>query len=492
MSGPEPEALKSWAEANGLAWQPEATLPPVTERLRRGVGVGEHRASWREVSDGGMTSIKGSNSKKPERQTVGVCRGVLPGGLDGTLGHHVHLIDQGSGQEDRYLAITDTVVFAELPLRARPVFHLEAAKGGGGVQAAFSIGDSGELEGPLDGVVPAPQGRTEVGGLRWVSFPAESDERITRIASASTRQLDGLPWERVAVEYECGRLAVWVTGRGLTDPASLDALCRFAGGIADGLAEVDGAAPPIELDQALPMPEPDARAKWVRAGADLVEWDQVPASIVAAQERYKKDVKPHATRTGWKVYGIVAATLFLFSLLIAAASLGLSLAFDEYPMPIAIMVAVVSVGIGALAANRIGLQTGQEAIDDRLSSSATPWGIEAFARGYADHAGLVHEDQEEFRRRIGVPFRGRCQIAWQGELNPGQPGHLSVWIDATNTPEPPRFYLLAVTAPAGGGAPAGYQSKEAGGLRLTWQEVTSVQRATHRLDQLRGATVGRT
>ena len=33
MSGPEPEALKSWAEVNGLAWQPEATLPPVTERL---------------------------------------------------------------------------------------------------------------------------------------------------------------------------------------------------------------------------------------------------------------------------------------------------------------------------------------------------------------------------------------------------------------------------------------------------------------------------
>ena len=40
------------------------------------------------------------------------------------------------------------------------------------------------------------------------------------------------------------------------------------------------------------------------------------------------------------------AKLDLFSLLIAAASLGLSLAFDEYPMPIAIMVAVISVGSG--------------------------------------------------------------------------------------------------------------------------------------------------
>jgi len=485
MSGPEPEALQSWASGRGLAWQPEKTLPPVTARLREGVGVGEHRASWRSVSDSGATSITGSNSKKPERQTVGVCEGSLPGGLGGVIGHHVHLIDQGSGQEDRYLAITDTVVFAELPVRARPVFHLEGRKGGGGVKAAFTIGNDGELAGPLDGVVPAPSGKTESGGLRWISFPAEREERIRGIVSASTRSLDGLPWERAQVEYESGRLAVWVRGQALTDGGSLDALCRFASGLADGLTEVAQSGEPLDLATALAMPEPDSRDDWVRAGADLVNWDEPPVSIIAAQERYKQDVKPHATRTGWKVYGIVAVSLFIFSLLVAAASLGLSLAFDDYPMPIAIVIAVVSVGLGALAANRIGFQTGQEAMDDRLKSSAVPWGIEAFARGYADHSGLVREDHEELRRRLSVPFRGRCQIAWQGELAPGRTGHISVWIDATNTPEPPRFYLLAAAAKNGDGAPAGFQSKEADGMRLTWQEVTSVQRADHRLDQLR-------
>jgi len=378
-------------------------------------------------------------------------------------------------------------VFADLPLRARPVFHLEGRKGGGEIKAAFTLGKVKEMDSPLDGVVPAPRGKVESGGLEWTSFPAETDDRIRRIVSASSRSLDGLPWERAAVEYECGRLAVWVRGRALTEPGALDALCRFASGVADGLSEVDGVGEPLDLGSPLPMPEPDARQAWTDAGAALVEWDAPPVSVVAAQERYKKDMKPHATRTGWKVYGIVAVTLFVFSLLVAAVSLGLSLAFDDYPMPIAIVIAVVSVGIGAIGANRIGLETGQEALEDRLNSSSVPWGIEAFARGYAGQSGLTREDHEEFRRRLAVPFRGRCQIAWQGELAPGRPGHLSVWIDPTDSPQPPRFYLLSVTAPTGTRSPAGYETREADGLRLTWQEVTSVQRADHRLDQLRAA-----
>jgi|GEM_PF-1665874 hypothetical protein len=488
--GGEAEALQTWASGHGLAWQPEDTLPPVTPRLRLGVGVGEHRSSTRTVTDRGMTVI-GNSKKRPERQTIGVVQGRLPGGLEGRIGHHVHLTDRGPyGGDDRYLADTDTVVFAELPFRARPVFHLEGGKGGGEVKAAITIGKAKEMKSPLEGVLLAPHGKTESGGLVWDSFPAESDERIRGIVSASTRTLDGLPWERTAVEYECGRLAVWIKGRALTDPAQLDALCRFASGLAEGLGEVDRSTPPLELDQALPIPEPDKRQEWIADGVGLVEWDEPPVSVIAAQERYKKDVSPQATRTGWKVYGIVAVSLFIFSLLVAAASLGLSLAFDQYPMPIAIVVAVISVGLGAIAANRVGFETGQEALEDRLNSSAVPWGIEAFARGYAEHAGLTREDHEELRRRLEVPFRGRCQIAWQGELCPGRPGHLSVWIDATDTPQPPRFYLLAVTGAPGNEVPTGYQSLERNRERLVWQEVTSVQRAIHRLDQLRQAAAG--
>lgn len=491
MSGPEPESLKSWAEARGLSWNSEATLPPVTERLRRGVGVGEHRASYRDVSDRGMTTITGSNSKKPERQTVGVSRGQLPGGLEGLVGHHMHLIDQGSGQEDRYLAITDTVVFAELPLRARPVFHLVGRIApDGDVKGGIWIGkekSAEEMNSPLDGVVPAPQGVEESGGMEWTSFPAEPPERIRRIGSAATRFLDGLPMNQIEVEYECGKLAVWVKGRVLTDQMPLDQLCRFASAVADGLAEVTDASPGLELNQPLPQQEPDARDQWVSDGANLVEWETAPVSIVAAQERYKKDIQPHAKRTGWKVYGIVGVSLFVVSVLIAVVSLATSFVLDEFPPAIGIMVAVVSIAFGTIAANRIGLEAGQGAMDDRLASSATPWGIEAFARGYAEHAGLARENHDELRRRIEVPFSGRPQIAWQGDFAPGLPGHISTWIDATNTPEPPRFYLLAVTAATGAKSPAGYLTQEDGGLRLTWQEVTSVQRATHRLDQLREA-----
>lgn len=488
MSGPEPDDLKAWAESHGLAWKQEATLPPVTERLRLGVGIGPRRASYRVTSDRGVTSITGSMRKKPERETVGVSKGKLPGGLEGSLGHHVHLIDQGPGIEDRYLAITDTVVFAELPLRARPVFHLEGRQAAErDTKAGITIGNTAatELKGPLEQVVPPAKGVEEAGGMEWSSFPAEPDERARRIGSGATRFLDGLPAERMQVEYECGKLAVWVKGRALTDSGSLDQLCRFASTLAADLTNTAESSPALDLGQPLPLPEPDTRESWIREGADLVDWAEPPVSIVAAQERYKKDVKPQATRAGWKVYGIVAAVLFLFSVLVALASLGASLLTDQLPLGLGVMVAIVAVAGGALTANRIALQTGQEAIDDRLASSATPWGIEAFARGYARHSGLVRENHDELRRRLEVPFNGRPQIAWQGELAPGVPGHLSSWIDATNTPDPPRFYLLAVTAATGGVAPPGYLSSEAGGQRLTWQEVTSVQRAVHRLDQLR-------
>ncbi|MDQ5895424.1 MAG: hypothetical protein QG596_1685 [Actinomycetota bacterium] len=490
MSGPEPEALETWATNHGLTWQEEDTVPPVTERLRLGLGVGEHRPSFRSVSDSGVVSTTGSNRKRPERQTLGVCEGMLPGGLSGRLAHHVHVSDQGRGQEDRYIAHTDTIVYAELPLRARPAFHLEGGPASKvEVKGGIRIGgkDGGTLESPLHGVVPAPQGTAEVGGMKWTSFPAESEERVRHIASSATRFLDGLPTDRIAVEYECGVLAVWVKGRVLTEEASLSGLCRFASQLARDLELVVESTPDLDLAQPLPMLEPDARTLWVEDGADLVDWDEPPVSIVAAQERYKKDVKPHAARTGWTVYGIVATALFLLGVLVALASLATSFLTDQLPLGLGLMIAAVSIAGGALAANRVALGAGQEVMDDRVSSSATPWGIEAFARGYAEHAGLAREDHDELRRRLEVPFNGRPQIAWQGELAAGLPGHLSIWIDATNSPDPPCFYLLAVTAPTGGETPAGYQSEERNGQRLTWQEVTSVQRATHRLDQLREA-----
>ena len=99
--------------------------------------------------------------------------------------------------------------------------------------------------------------------------------------------------------------------------------------MADGLNEAAGSAPPLDLRAPLAMPEPGAREKWVSAGADLVVWEEPPVSIIAAQERYKKDVRPQATRTGWKVYGIVGVSLFIFSLLVAGASLAISWAVDE-------------------------------------------------------------------------------------------------------------------------------------------------------------------
>ncbi len=492
MSGPEPEVLQSWANSHGLAWQPEDTLPPVTERLRLGVGVGEHRSGLRTVTDRGIVMTEG-RAKRPERETLGVAEGQLPGGLNGKLGHHVYLTDRGRTQAEgdhRYIATASTVVYAELPLKARPVFHLKAVEAREkDIKVGFQVGEEneGELESPLDGVVPAPQGIEDAGGVRWITFPAESPERIRRIGSGATRFLDGLPVDRIEVEYECGKLAVWIKGIAVTDAGQLDQLCRFASTLAADLTETVEATPALELSEPLPLPEPDARDRWVSAGADLIQWEKPPVSVVAAQERYKEDVKSQATRTGWKVYAIVGIALFIFSIVFALATLAVTLLTDEVPRAIGITIAAISIAGGALAANRLGLAAGKGAMNDRIDSSSIPWGLEAFARGYAEQAGLTREDPEELRRRLEVPFNGRAQLAWQGELAPGVVGHLSSWIDATNTPEPPRFYLLAVTPPTGASAPAGFQTVEQNGQRLTWQEVTSVQRASHRLDQLRQA-----
>jgi hypothetical protein len=171
-------------------------------------------------------------------------------------------------------------------------------------------------------------------------------------------------------------------------------------------------------------------------------------------------------------------------------SLGVSLLTDELPLGIGIMIALISIAGGALTANKVGLEAGRGAMKERIRTSATPWGIEAFGRSYSELAGLEREDPEELRRRLEVPFNGRAQLAWKGELANGVDGHLSVWIDETKAPEPPRHYLLAVTASTGAEVPSGYESSERDGRRYTWQVVTAVQRSSHRLDKLREAVKG--
>src|SRR4051812_29491485 len=84
-------ALAAWAAARGLTYEPHGLLPPVTQLLAAGLGAGEHHAGIVRQESAHSITRTGGFTKRPERYTDNICRGVLPGGLNGLLAHHVHL-----------------------------------------------------------------------------------------------------------------------------------------------------------------------------------------------------------------------------------------------------------------------------------------------------------------------------------------------------------------------------------------------------------------
>src|SRR3954467_3672214 len=100
------EAMEAWARERGLAFEGEGLFPAATHLLREGLGAGTHRAGV-IVSElpNSITSV-GGLSKKPERHTMNIVRGHLPGGIDGAIGHHFHLEYRTTGENDSWLPPT--------------------------------------------------------------------------------------------------------------------------------------------------------------------------------------------------------------------------------------------------------------------------------------------------------------------------------------------------------------------------------------------------
>ena len=128
-------------------------------------------------------------------------------------------------------------------------------------------------------------------------------------------------------------------------------------------------------------------------------------------------------------------------------------------------------------------------MDDRIEACAVPWGIEAFTREYAKHAGLAVEDPDELRHRLPSAAPGRPQMAWHGDLGGGTLGHLSVWIDPSDSPAPPRFRIAAVLSERVE-VDGPYEIEEADGVFVVTTPVDSIGRAANRLDDLRGKVSG--
>src|SRR4051795_12943265 len=104
------DALQAYAQQHGLTFEGEGLLPAATPFLRRGLGAGEHRAGVIVKETTHSVSSVGGLSKKPERHTMNITRGRLPGGLDGLVCHHFHLEyrDSGGDRGERWDGVPHT------------------------------------------------------------------------------------------------------------------------------------------------------------------------------------------------------------------------------------------------------------------------------------------------------------------------------------------------------------------------------------------------
>lgn len=477
--------MSAWASGHGLKFTEAGLLPPETTFLRKGTGVGEHRSSLTVARVGKRMRETSWTKKRAERASHNLCEGRLPGGLTGTLAHHVYLTDHGHGLsegEERYQGRVGTVVFARLPSGSRASFNLTLGRKPD-VQSGLTIGRSKKpSDDPIESVYAIPTGKLLLGEFQLATWPAEPEERMKSIAGPAVEQaLVGLP-NTTRVECESGSLCVYIEGDAVSDPALLDDLCRFASALADGIAGTVAGTPALEPAEALGAGPSTPFSKWAGKGADLVSWDTPPPSVVAAQQAYEPVIEKKANRSGLAIFGVASIALLLISIVAAGGWFVANLLFGT--RLIGIVGAVVIMILGLRSIRHTGLKTGIEDKEGRIRSTTVPWGLEAFGREYAKASGLTREDPDELRRRLPMPVPGRVQLAWQGDLGDGCPGHLAIWIDPCTDPSTPQFWLVAVAeAPIAVDPPARFANLD--GLGLAAVEVDSVGRSSHRLDWLR-------
>ena len=254
--------LREWAAARGLNYEAEGLLPPIASVLKKGLGVGTHRVGFKLT-------------QHEERESRNLCKGHLPGGVDGVLAHQGALIETIRGQNnERHISFHEwTVVVARLPERSRA--------------ARWVSVDPANQRGPLVIGSPAPgpprpEAFTgELDGRLWKVEPVESQETLSAFANEATRAALAAAPAETRVELHEGVLCVWVEGA-VEDPSILDALCRVASGLAAGARQAVAAQPILDAATSCGPPQPSAYESYLEQGADLVSWSTPPASVAAA------------------------------------------------------------------------------------------------------------------------------------------------------------------------------------------------------------------
>jgi len=478
------ESMAGWAHERGLDFEDAGLLPPWSRTLAAGLGAGEHRAGLViERTKHSITSV-GGFKKRPERSTHHICRGRLPGGLDGLVAHHLHLYLDSDPEGQSWKATPDTVVVARLPEGSRVVCELR----GKPMPPDAKVGRVVDLS---DGSGPPPQPRSsdERGGYRWTVDPAEDPALLRELLGAGLDAAIAAAPAGTTVELRYGALCVSAKGA-ITDPAALDALCRVAAAVAAG---VDRAAALLNLqDPAAPLPAPrdDARARWIDAGVRRISWREPPASVPAAAAAYAQSVAAEAGIARRKTLMIAAPVALVVALLALAGTVAMGKLVGDAPLW---TLGVVVVGAPFVVFRLVhGVHTmGREAAGAHTALRATPWGIEAFAREYARTRGLTLEDRDAFRRGFDSPVAGMPLKVFGGQIAERVRGRLVLWLDPTDL-SAKSYWLLAVVPSAGDAAPqppagAPYSAGPRGGALVLSLEVPDGGRTAGNLDVLAAA-----
>src|SRR3954447_21959809 len=437
------EAMEAWARERGLAFEGEGLFPAATHLLREGLGAGTHRAGVIVKETANSISSVGGLSKKPERHTMNIARGHLPGGIDGAIGHHFHLEYRTSGENASWLAKPPTIVFAYVPEGARACRELA-------VRGAVVSTDP-----------PEP-------GDPFAHLAGEVDPEVT-------------------VEMRDGFLCVALPGV-IEDGTALDELCRTASLVAAAARAVAARSPALDptaptRGQVLP-PE----LQWVETTASQIQWAVPPDSVPAAKAAYGALFQGGAPDTGRQV------TRFLLVLFLVLGLAGFAIAaalIFVLGLPIEGIALAVACLIAAPRALRAALQTGRETDQEELEAHSNLPALEAFAREYARSRGMALEDRDEFRRRFTSPIPGAPLKVMYGRIGADVTGRIVLWI-ARDERFVVQYWNMAVV-PAPAGEPAGvlpsFRVERVGDVLVVAEPVPDEGRSAERLDALRVTAV---
>jgi hypothetical protein len=485
--------LEQYARSRGLAYTAEGLLPGVTPALRRGRGQGAHRSVI--ASDGG-SFLEGFKlerpRKRPERRTSDICSGTLPGGAEGLVGYQTHLVRHDANDDGAasWLAHQHTVVFVDLGTLAGQVSEVDA-----GVRhemkALLTIGRQKRSSNPVETMVFPPTTVEVRGETTWKFTPAEDAATVDAVAGRAAAPLAEAP-AGVEIEIEHGFLCVWVRGA-LADEAQLDALCRVASAIVDGLADAARRHAPLSGAEPVAPPEPTDRRRWIEAGMATVQWAEPPTDFRTAVDAYRTVTKGRGRRIGTTI----AFLLFVVALPILAGGV-----YVTHKLELgATGFTASATGAGlfflwmAWKLLKGAITAGHEMSTDMRDERAVPWGFGAYIRGYAETRGMVREEQAEVRRRFVSPLRGRPTCALHGTLGDGVTGHLVYWYEPLADEGSRQWALAIVDAPDGTvpEPPAPYVSAVTPeGLLIVGLEVVPAERTAADLDGVAATAVALT